>query len=73
MAGGFSGVWWEILRQVPIVSVRMYTSNFIGLFQRFVLNVSKYTLPYAQSEVVEAFLIHRLKELILSFTLVLII
>lgn len=36
-------------------SVRMYTSNFIGLFQRFVFNVSKHTLPYAQSEVVEAF------------------
>lgn len=43
------------------------------LFQRFVFNVSKYTLPYAQSEVVEAFLIHSLKELILSFALVLII
>lgn len=37
------------------LSVRMYTSNFIGLFQRFVFNVSKHTLPYAQSEVVEAF------------------
>lgn len=73
MAGGFSGVWWEILGQGPIVSVRMYTSNFIMLFQRFVFNVSKYTLPYAQSEVVEAFLIHSLKELILSFALVLII
>lgn len=55
MAGGFSGVWWEILGQIPIVSVRMYTSNFIGLFQRFVFGISKYTLPYAQSEVVKAF------------------
>lgn len=46
---------------------------FIGLFQRFVFNVSKHTFSYAQSEVAETFLIHSLKELILSFTLVLII